>query len=242
MKWLREVPWWSWLALALLMVMVTLPAASRLEEQDSFCISCHTAPEQTYYDRAQAALSGETPFADLSSAHYGTSGLDFACIDCHRGDQGPLHRLQTFGLGAQDALVFFSGNADPTIEKLTTGHPGLVESGCIACHTDSMLVLGFNNHFHNLLPQSYEALQTGAEASAPPEAPDLTGDDLRSVEAEFGAQVAVLCLDCHRGHQNIQGSEQFYYLDVNTTVYPACVACHNATEKGPQRVEELSGG
>jgi hypothetical protein len=33
---------------------------TRLEDRDSFCI-CHTAPEVTYHDRAQAALAIASP-------------------------------------------------------------------------------------------------------------------------------------------------------------------------------------
>jgi hypothetical protein len=242
MSWLKKMPLWGWAVLMLVVFVLPVPVVTMLEEQDAFCIQCHTIPEATYYERAQNALAGTLPYTDLASGHYGADTIDFRCIDCHRGAQTPAHRVQTLFLGAKDSLVWLSGQADPSIEKLTTGEPHLVEASCINCHTDSILELGFNNHFHNLLPQSYAAYLAGGEPSAPPEAPNLSAENLRDLQEEFGISVDVLCLDCHRGHQSVPGSEQFYYLDVNGTVFPACVTCHNATQRGPQRLEDLSGG
>lgn len=70
----------------MLLITIPVPVVSKLEERDSFCISCHTAPEQAYYDRAQEALaivvagSFEDPI-DLASAHYALPEETFRCID-----------------------------------------------------------------------------------------------------------------------------------------------------------------
>src|SRR3989304_4237572 len=60
--------------------------ASKAEEQDGFCISCHVAPEQTYYDRSRLALAQQEPYLDLSSAHYGLTNLKG---NGFRGRDGP---------------------------------------------------------------------------------------------------------------------------------------------------------
>src|SRR3989304_7849246 len=99
-RWIRLAP----LGVLALIAGVTLAAGltvSQLEEQDTFCISCHPLPEVTYYDRARAALAMTEPFADLSSAHYGMES-PFRCIDCHRGNGGIVHRITTPGLGPRD--------------------------------------------------------------------------------------------------------------------------------------------
>jgi nitrate/TMAO reductase-like tetraheme cytochrome c subunit len=71
--------------LVLVVVALPFPLVSQLEERDTFCIACHTAPEEAYYARAQAL---EPEPVDLSSAHYAVEDaeLPFKCIDCHRGD------------------------------------------------------------------------------------------------------------------------------------------------------------
>lgn len=132
-----------------IVVVIILLGASRLEEHDPFCIACHTAPEQTYFDRAQVALTGEVP--DLSSAHYVVSDESFRCIDCHRGDDGFQDRATTLVLGARDAGVFLAGLADPTLEKGHSTLPQLQNTACIRCHADTLAEPGFNNHFHNEL-------------------------------------------------------------------------------------------
>src|SRR5688572_11712816 len=102
----------------LLVAVIPALAVSRLEEDDQFCIACHTLPEVTYYDRGQRALAGEEPYLDLSSAHYGLvarvpAEAPFRCIDCHRGDDGLAHRATALVLGARDGLIFITGQADP---------------------------------------------------------------------------------------------------------------------------------
>jgi len=207
---------------------------SRLEEHDSFCTSCHTVPEVTYFERAQAALGGQTPYADLSSAHYGrapSSGEQMAirCIDCHRGSGSLAHRAVTLSLGARDALIWVTGQSDPTIEKSELIVPFLLTAACVECHLDVLLVAGFNNHFHNKLPEAYALWRGGATLRRPPEVPDLP-DEAMAVDP---SPTEVLCVDCHRAHIHLPGSELQGYLDLATTVYPACVRCHEEAGHGP---------
>jgi hypothetical protein len=93
---------------------VGFAVATALEEQDPFCVSCHTAPEITYYNRAYIALDTANAIPeDLSTRHYlagQANGVAFRCIDCHRGDSGLPHRVSAVALGAYDALIFLTPN------------------------------------------------------------------------------------------------------------------------------------
>ena len=87
-----------------------------LEEQDSFCASCHTVPETTYFERTTALLADQSaPVSDLATQHYHLND-QFQCIQCHRGTASLSDRIQTLALGARDTLIMLSGKADPTIE------------------------------------------------------------------------------------------------------------------------------
>ena len=205
-------------------------AASRLEESDHFCASCHMAPERTYYNRAQFALAGVEPVADLSSAHYRAAPADlphggqFRCIDCHRGGGTLPHRATALALGARDAAIYFFGQPDQSIEKAGIEVPLLLTAGCIRCHTGSLLEVGFPNHFHNRLPDAYALWQAGGELTLPEADPDLYADELEAGLEPVG--ISLLCVDCHRAHVETPGAELTGFLDLENVVYPACEECH----------------
>ncbi len=224
---LTRVPaWLRWAALALALFAASLPAASALEERDAFCIACHTAPEVTYYNRAQAALAGAAPLEDLSSAHYTAEG-GFRCIDCHRGDGGLQHRAATLALGARDAAIFVTGQPDQTLEKTEIEVPGLLNAGCARCHSDTLLVAGFENHFHNKLPAAFAAWQAGGAITAPPGQPGADTSTLDRADTTLG------CLNCHLAHVHTAGGELTGFLDLDNVTFPACVQCHTETGHGP---------
>lgn len=219
--------WLRWgLPLILLLALVPIPVVSTLEERDSFCASCHTAPEVTYLDRARMALDSTEPILDLSSAHY-IEAEAFRCIACHRGDSGPIHRATTLALGARDALIFISGQADQTIEKTQIEAPDLLTAGCVRCHSESLLVVGFNNHFHNKLSDAYAAWQAGGELTAPADRPAADTTALEPYDT------TVRCLDCHRAHNHVEGAELTGFLDLENIALPACVRCHQEVGHGP---------
>lgn len=201
---------------------------SHFEESDPFCISCHTLPEVTYYERAQQAKALGEPYADLSSAHYGREST-FRCIECHRGNGRLLHRVTALTLGARDTAIWLTGQADETIEKTELVVPGLLTASCTKCHEEALLEVGFNNHFHNKLPEATALWRAGALLRAPIESPDLPPEAL-TVEV---SPTDVLCVDCHRAHIHIPGAELQAYLDLSNTVYPACVRCHEQAGHGP---------
>ena len=215
----------------------SIGVVSRLEENDRFCTACHTVPEVTYYNRAQSALAGVTPLDDLSSAHYLAapadlpSGQPFRCIDCHRGDNSLPHRLTTLGLAARDTAIWLARAEDPAIEKVDIEVPWLLTEGCVGCHADSLLVVGFENHFHNKLPDAYRAWQAGGELALPLEDPEANRPALEEGLQPYETQLA--CLDCHLAHVHVEGAELSGYLDVENVVFPACVQCHIDADAGP---------
>src|SRR5258708_3605524 len=112
--------------------------ATALEEHDTFCISCHTVPETTYFNRAYISLDNlNDQVPDLATAHYNLSKLhgksDFACIDCHRGDSSLGQRVSTLALGGRDAVIYVVGRENPAIEKTQTAEGWLPNAACTTC-------------------------------------------------------------------------------------------------------------
>src|ERR687896_161415 len=92
-----------WLLLALLLPalgIVGLAGVLKVEEQDAFCASCHTEPEVTYVQRAQARP------VDLASLH---ADKEVPCILCHSGP-GLAGRLGALPTAAWDAVRFVAGS------------------------------------------------------------------------------------------------------------------------------------
>jgi hypothetical protein len=235
----------------LLLGVIGTAGASKLEERDSFCTSCHLAPETTYRERTTAALVVADPIelTDLASFHYWAAANDetaapFRCIDCHRGDHSLEHRGRVLLLAAGDTLTFLSGQADETTEKgnvvnanpnVEPWHgpdeynraPDILDAGCLHCHQDTLTLVGFNNHFHNKLPAAQLAYQQTGKLHYPPEWGGLM-DTPDLLQAE---ETILTCLDCHRAH--VTGYQFDYFLDENNVVLPACVQCHLEVDKGP---------
>lgn len=197
-------------------------AGTTLEERDTFCASCHTVPESTYFDRSTTALTNvNSTVSDLATAHYRqaqTKNQDFSCIRCHRGNASLGDRLQTLALGARDTLIFISGKADSTIEKTTVDQSVLVNTACVSCHEATMLTFqGIQNHFHNFLPQTGELLAQGKRLSA-----SVGGEGFRTVN------VPLTCTSCHLAHKTVDTSDpRLKFVDA-PTAQKACDTCHNA--------------
>lgn len=234
-------------AVLLALASLSFVIASALEEHDPFCISCHTAPEITYYNRAYYALDHPTePIPDLSTLHYhaaqAADSAPFKCIDCHRGDGSLPHRVTTVALGAYDAVIYLLGRDDPTIEKQRTKTGWLANASCATCHSETLLRLdGINNHFHTYLPQAREALLRGGALTI--------GAGLQQALAERGSApptdletvaVQLFCSDCHQAHKAQPLAADKFFMD-ETLRNTACVACHLVARAGPQDVRDLSG-
>lgn len=114
--------------------------AKTLEERDSFCASCHSEPEATYYQRSLAAQP-----SDLASFHHGKSTR---CIDCHAGP-GLSGRVAAMRLGAGDLLAFALHTA---VQPAPLTQP-IGDSNCLKCHADVAATRNMNRHFHAFLSQ-----------------------------------------------------------------------------------------
>jgi len=113
--------------------------AATQESKDSFCSSCHTQPESTFYLRSQDAQA-----TDLASAHHGKS---VRCIDCHSG-KGIGGRLQAELTGANNAFKFFTGTA---VQPAVLTKP-IADANCLKCHEQVTTgQANEDNHFHIFL-------------------------------------------------------------------------------------------
>lgn len=122
--------------------------ATKLEENDAFCASCHTEPESTYYKRTQAQAA-----TDLASLHAHLNQTDPSntptrCIDCHSGP-GFSGRAHALGIGARDTVRWVVGSAN---QPAITTQP-INDANCVKCHIDTPTQSGFDKHFHRYLAE-----------------------------------------------------------------------------------------
>jgi nitrate/TMAO reductase-like tetraheme cytochrome c subunit len=238
---------WPLIVLAMLVGLIVLGAAgfvgvSALEERDTFCISCHTVPETTYFNRAYIALDNPTDVVtDLATAHYHiaqSKNLEpFACIDCHRGDGSLGHRISTLALGGRDAVIYVLGRENPTIEKTSTVEGWLPNAACINCHADTLLTLkGLDNHFHTHLPQAAAALARGGTLKVPDtlaaQRTELLNIGLKTINT------SLVCSDCHQAHVTEPTGAATFFMDTDRR-NQSCVTCHHAAKEGPQDANRL---
>jgi len=137
--------------------------AASQEENDSFCASCHTQPESTYFLR-----SLEIAAADLASAHHPKNAR---CIDCHSG-AGVLGRVTAEMMGAQNALKWYTGTA---VQPAPLVYP-LGDNNCVKCHDQVMtekhdnasrtVSFGPKGHYHSYLAQWKDADKNSAACTA----------------------------------------------------------------------------
>ena len=175
--------------------------AATQEGHDSFCASCHTQPESTFYQRSIAPQT-----VDLASFHT-TKGT--RCIDCHSG-MGLLGRVQAELIGARNAALWYTGRA---VQPAPLRFP-IQDSNCLKCHQDvtregytpkeAVTIPGLSrgredegrsNHWH-------EFLRTWQETSA-------------------GAGT---CVSCHPGHSTSGTAVTGFQVPQQTA--STCDACH----------------
>jgi hypothetical protein len=124
--------------LAVLLTATGFTFAATQEQHDTFCASCHTQPESTFYQR-----SIDTQPVDLASAHK-SKGIN--CIDCHSG-AGIQGRVGAELLGARNAAALYTGTA---VQPAPLTHP-IGDVNCLKCHQQITNGRGRNNHFHAFL-------------------------------------------------------------------------------------------
>jgi hypothetical protein len=128
-----------------------LGAGIALEGNNAFCASCHTQPEQTYYQRTRSAA-----LADLATFHITKQAR---CIDCHSGPGFIARSYAVIADGAFDAVAFYSGHY--TSPAVTTRPLGA--DACTKCHNTGAFAGqtggegGVQGHYH--LPQLEQAWQ-----------------------------------------------------------------------------------
>jgi predicted CXXCH cytochrome family protein len=124
---------------ALVLGITGFSVGASLEEHDSFCASCHTLPETTFYGRATA----KTP-VDLASFHTTKAGK---CIDCHSGD-GVTGRISAEIGGAFNAMHYYTHTYAPPGKLFAPFN----DSDCLKCHATVVnQQAAQNNHFHVFL-------------------------------------------------------------------------------------------
>jgi hypothetical protein len=125
--------------LAVILTVSGFAFAAFQESHDSFCASCHTQPESTFYQRSQGAAA-----VDMASVH---TAKDVRCIDCHSGS-GLTGRISAELMGARNAAMWYSGTAvQPAKLTVPVG-----DENCLKCHQQTVdQGRGRNNHFHFFL-------------------------------------------------------------------------------------------
>ncbi|MGQ9904111.1 MAG: hypothetical protein ACUVRU_07305 [Anaerolineae bacterium] len=224
-----------WAALGVVTVLAglfgSLIYVGQAERDDNFCVSCHTVPEQTYFDRATAAVAGALA-VDLSSYHYqqirGT-GEAIHCINCHEGDGSAAHIVDKRLLGLRNLVEWFVGRNDPAVEKLRVRAPHLSNDGCAACHQETLLVAGMDNHTHNMLPLSYALWKNGARLILPR---GVTDTQAILAAGLLPYDTTVQCSTCHQTHRSL---ETLLYLEAGV-VERGCIQCHIEVGQGPPQV------
>lgn len=170
--------------IALILFGLIVPAtAMQFENHNSFCASCHTQGEQTFYDRSTSSDP-----VDLASIH-DIKG-QARCIDCHTG-AGIIGRYRGLMAGATDFISFFSGHY-PQPAVLEEPYP---DANCLKCHANIFQKQDFNNHFHVFLPQ-WQAIDKNAATCV---SCHLSHDNTGDAKIAFLNQqtTAAVCQKCH---------------------------------------------
>jgi nitrate/TMAO reductase-like tetraheme cytochrome c subunit len=158
--------------------------AIQFENHDSFCASCHTEGEVTFFKRATSSAA-----ADLASFHAQRGAT--RCIDCHSAP-GIIGRYITLTYGASDLISYFRGNyAQPAVQDTPLG-----DGNCTKCHGDIYNSQDFNNHFHAFLPK-WQSLDPANAARCID--CHLSHDTINDAGAVFLDQTATqqVCQKCH---------------------------------------------
>ncbi|MGE5463376.1 MAG: cytochrome c3 family protein [Syntrophothermus sp.] len=181
----RKVRIYAGLVIAGLVVFgLIIPfTAMQFEDHNSFCASCHTQGEQTFYDRSIAPAE-----VDLASMH--DMKGQARCIDCHTGP-GILGRYGGLMAGATDLISFFSGHY-PQPAALEEPYP---DANCLKCHAAITQKQDFNNHFHVFLAQ-WQAIDKNAATCV---SCHLSHDTSGSAKVAFlnETTTVAICQKCH---------------------------------------------
>lgn len=185
MEWCRnhKVLFGAAVAAVIVFGLVIPGAAMQFENHNSFCASCHTEGEQTFYNRSIAS----TP-VDLASVH-DIKG-QARCIDCHTGP-GIIGRYGGLIAGSTDLVSFFSGHY-PQPAALEEPFP---DANCLKCHANIAQKQEFNNHFHVFLSRWQAVDKNAATCVSCHLSHDIKGDVKISYLNE--QTTVAVCQKCH---------------------------------------------
>ena len=229
-------------AAVIVLGVIGFTTGTLLEENDSFCTSCHTVPENTYVDRSGIAVANAAaPVTDMASSHFhltAVKGATTNCISCHRGNSSLGDRAQTLALALKDTITLVSGKADPTIEKPTIAQPILVNTACIGCHETTLLTSRGNaTHFHNLLPATTALIAQGKKL--------ITNNGGGRQRENRTYDVSLTCTDCHTAHKTQDLTDPLaskLKLVDKVMAQKACDNCHQAARERSQSIDRLLNG
>jgi len=141
----------------------------KLEENNSFCGSCHTQPEMTYLQQSTV-----NPPPTLASFHI--SQEEVRCVYCHSGP-GITGRASALVHGLLNGVKLWTGNAQqPAV------FPGnFPVANCLKCHADFIANASpqggrDTGHWHYYLAQ-WKKIDTNAAVCTTCHAPHATGGD-----------------------------------------------------------------
>lgn len=171
------------LAIVIIVPTTAMGVSFQMEDRDSFCASCHTQPEETYYQRSIASTQ-----VDLASAHKIKS---VRCIDCHSG-AGLSGRLGAIYVGTGDLVRWVTHTARQPAPVLYPIHDG----NCLKCHAATPATQDFNRHFHAFLSK-WQAIDPNAAGCVDCHTSHTTDGDPSLGFLQQERTVAV-CQRCHQ--------------------------------------------
>jgi predicted CXXCH cytochrome family protein len=182
----RKVLWITVLSIIAVVALFGIGSftfAASMEEKDSFCASCHTEPESTYYARGLQ----QTP-TDLATFHQTKQNR---CIDCHSG-VGVTGRLVAMAIGARNAAAYFTKTARQPAPLLFP----IGDGNCVKCHAEVTRSTDFNQHFHAYLTRWQAADPKAASCVSCHTGHAADGDS--SLQFLNRARAEAICQNCHQ--------------------------------------------
>lgn len=171
-------------ALLLVFGLVVPMGAMQFENHDSFCASCHTEGETTFFHRATSSTA-----IDLASYHAMKAAT--RCIDCHSGP-GIAGRYVALAYGATDLVSYFSGHyPQPAVQDNPIG-----DGNCMKCHYAVLSNQDFSNHFHLFLAKWQALDPINAAHCVDCHVSHDTKNDAGAVFLDQTTTIAV-CQKCH---------------------------------------------
>ena len=168
----------------LLLVVGGFAYAAHMEQEDSFCGSCHTQPETTFLQRATAAQP-----VDMASYHMMLKGKD--CIDCHAG-AGLGGHLAAELQGALNAFHWYTGTAIQPAVLITP----ISDATCLSCHQAVTGERSLNNHFHGDMTK-WQAADPNAGSCVSCHSGHSTASTLPASYSTDQIQDQAVCDACH---------------------------------------------